>query len=121
MQTILETNTLKQDIVAIKVRGRIDVTTAEQLEQIINSMLQSNRSEIIFDLSEVEYICSRGWGVFLSNLKRARDSGGDLKLAKMKPDVYDVYKVLEFFWFLRSYTSLDDAVFDFEHKIPPMP
>ena len=121
MQTCTEKIYLKKDIVAIKVSGRIDRNTASQLEQIIESLQKSNCHDIIFDLRDVESICGSGWGVFLSNLKRSRDHGGDLKLARMNPNVYAVYKELDFFWFLRSYTSVDDAVYDFEHNIPPRP
>jgi anti-sigma B factor antagonist len=112
---------MRGNIAVIKIRGYLDLNTADSLDDVIESLLESECFDIIVDLSEVKYIGSRGWGVFSGKIKRIREQGGDLKLALMNPGVYEVYKVLEFFWFLRSYDTLEDAVSDFENDIPPMP
>lgn len=108
-------------ISVIKVGGYIDLTTSTELEHAIDSVLKTNCYNIIIDLGYVDYISSTGWSTLLSKLKEIRDNGGDLKLARMKPDVYEVYEVLEFFWFLKVYESLEEAISDFECGIPPMP
>jgi anti-sigma B factor antagonist len=105
----------------VKVGGYIDITTSDELEKVIESLLASNNYNIIVDLDDVDYISSRGWSIFLSKLKEIRDNGGDLKLARMKEAVYEVYVVLEFFWFLKVYETLDAAISDFELGVPPMP
>jgi anti-sigma B factor antagonist len=107
--------------VVIKVGGYIDFTTSDEIEKVLTAVLKSNRYKIIIDLADVDYISSRGWSIFLGKIKEIREQGGDLKLARMKPDVYQVYEVLEFFWFLRSYTTLEEAVTEFDKGVPPMP
>lgn len=111
----------KQPVVVVKVGGYIDFTTSDELDSVIASLVSSSRYKIIIDLADVDYISSTGWSIFLSKIKEIRDNHGDLKLARMKPDVFQVFEVLEFFWFLRSYETLEEAVAEFEKDIPPMP
>lgn len=83
--------------------------------------MTDNIYRIIVDLKHVDYISSRGWSIFLSKIKEIRENGGDLKLTNMTDNVYEVYKVLEFFWFLRVYESIEEAISDFDNDVPPMP
>ena len=111
----------KPPIVLIKVGGYIDFTTSDEMDHIISSLIKSKSFNIIVDLEDVDYISSRGWSIFLSKIKEIRDNGGDLKLANLKPDVFQVFEVLEFFWFLKTYDSLEEAISEFDHGVPPMP
>lgn len=121
LQTNVERTVRKKPISIIKVGGYIDITTSDELENVIESLLKSSCYNIIVDLCDVDYISSRGWSIFLSKLKEIRDNDGDLKLARMKEAVYEVYVVLEFFWFLKVYETLEEAISDFELGVPPMP
>ena len=105
----------------VKVVGYIDFTTSEEIDSVIDSLVTKNSFNIILDLAEVDYISSRGWSIFLSKLKEIRDKGGDLKLARLKPDVFQVYELLEFFWFLKTYNTIEEAVEEFDEGVPPMP
>jgi anti-sigma B factor antagonist len=113
--------TVKHDVAIIKLGGYLDQSTAQEHEQVLDSLLKSSCYRIILDLSEAEYISSAAWGIFISKIKELRDRGGDLKLARMKPDVFEVYQILEFFWFIKSYDSIEAALADFQQNIPPMP
>lgn len=110
----------REEISVIRIKGYLDMITAEQLDKTIMSLLKSQEFNIIVDLHDVEYISSSGWGVFLGNIKEIREQGGDLKLTRMNPDVFEVYKVLEFFWFIKSYVSIEEAVYEFDEHISPM-
>ncbi len=121
LQTATPRAAAKQSITVIKVGGYLDFTTSDEIDRVIERCVRGSDHKIIVDLAEVDYISSRGWSIFLSRLKEIRDSGGDIKLARMKPDVFQVYEVLEFFWFLKSYESVDEAVNEFEKGVPPMP
>jgi anti-anti-sigma factor len=65
------------------------------------------------DLAGAEYISSAGWGIFLAEIKRIRENGGDLKLSAMVPNVREIFELLEFNYILRAYDSIDAAVADF--------
>jgi len=120
-QNLPEVTTTKKKITVVRVGGYIEFTTSDVLDEVIDSVFKTNSYNIIIDLKDVDYISSRGWSIFLSKIKEIRENDGDLKLANMNPNVYEVYKVLEFFWFLRVYDSIDEAVRDFDLGVPPMP
>ena len=93
--------------------GYIDTTTSSELERVLDSLLKSGVFRIIIDLGNVDYISSAGWGIFISEIKGIRERGGDLKLAGMISDVYEVFELLEFHYILKAYDTIDDAVKDF--------
>lgn len=93
----------------IRVDGVIDTLTAGELEEVIVSLLKRGRYRIIFDLAGVDYISSAGWGIFISHIKDVRSHGGDIKLANMIPNVYEIYQLLEFDNVLQAFGSVEEA------------
>jgi anti-sigma B factor antagonist len=98
----------------VRVDGVIDTTTAGELEQVIDSLLKRDRHRVVLDLAGVDYISSAGWGIFISHIKEVRANGGDIKLANMIADVYEIYELLEFDKVLKVYSSVDAAREDFQ-------
>jgi anti-sigma B factor antagonist len=98
------------------VGGYLDAITAEALDQAIQSVTKSGQFNIIIDLTDAEYIASMGWSIFLNHIKKLRDNKGDLKLANMNDGVSEVYKVLEFFWFMNAYQTIEEAVTAFDEN-----
>jgi anti-sigma B factor antagonist len=104
----------RNHISIIKVGGYIDTTTSSELERSLDSLLKQGRFFIVVDLGNVDYISSAGWGIFISEIKSIRENGGDLKLVRMVPDVYEIFELLEFHHILDVYDSVDEAVNKFE-------
>ena len=104
----------RNQISIIKVGGYIDTTTSSELERALDSLLKQGRFFLIVDLGNVDYISSAGWGIFISEIKSIRENGGDLKLVRMVPDVYEIFELLEFHHILDVYDSVDEAVNKFE-------
>ncbi|MCK4573182.1 MAG: STAS domain-containing protein [candidate division Zixibacteria bacterium] len=99
----------RHDVSEVRVDGVIDTMTAGEVEEVIDSLLQRDRYKIVIDLAGVDYISSAGWGIFISHIKDIRSSGGDIKLANMISNVYEIYDLLEFDNVLRAYGSVDEA------------
>ncbi|NOX37810.1 MAG: STAS domain-containing protein [Calditrichaeota bacterium] len=104
----------RNQISVIKVGGYIDTTTSSEVERALNSLLKQGRYNIIIDLSNVDYISSAGWGIFISEIKTIRENNGDLKLVGMIPDVYEIFELLEFHHILDVYDTVEGAVMKFE-------
>ncbi len=113
IQVSVEKTGSQNDIAIIRVGGYIDTTTSSELERALDSLLKSGVFRIIIDLGNVDYISSAGWGIFISEIKGIRERGGDLKLTRMIPDVYEVFELLEFHYILKAFDTLEDAVNDF--------
>ncbi len=104
----------RNHISIIKVGGYIDTTTSSELERALDSLLKQGRFFIVVDLGNVDYISSAGWGIFISEIKSIRENGGDLKLVRMVPDVYEIFELLEFHHILDVYDTVDEAINKFE-------
>ncbi len=103
----------RPDVSVISVIGYVDTTTSVELEESLKRLLRKGRYNIIVDLGDVNYISSAGWGIFISEIKEIRENGGDLKLARMIGDVYEVFELLEFQTILESYDTVEEAVSSF--------
>jgi anti-sigma B factor antagonist len=103
-----------REISIVRVDGAVDTMTAGDLEQVISSLIARGRYRLVVDLAGVEYISSAGWGVFVSHLREIRERAGDIKLARMTPDVREIYELLEFDGLLPYFDELDSAVAEFQ-------
>lgn len=102
----------------LKVKGYLDTTTAGELEGALASLLNKGKYKIVVDLSNVNYISSAGWGIFIGEIKKIRENAGDLKLAGMIADVFEVFQLLEFHSILESYPTTEEAVASFGEGKP---
>ncbi len=104
----------KGEIMIVKLKGYIDQTNSFGLQKTFNDILNSGCYKIIVDFAKVLYISSAGWGIFVGEIKRFRDEDGDIKLANMTPDIYEVYQMLEFYHIFEDYNSVEDAQYSYE-------
>ena len=100
-------------LVLLTLRGTIETTNAAGLEDTLERIINDKCYRIVVDLSGVKYISSAGWGIFISEIKRIRRNGGDLKLAAMTPEVREVFELLEFNSILKPFHSKGAAIRDF--------
>jgi anti-sigma B factor antagonist len=114
IQLSVEKTGIQNSISVIKIGGYIDTTTSSELEHALNSLLKSGSYNIIIDLGNVDYVSSAGWGIFISEIKGIREKGGDLKLVRMIPEVYEVFELLEFHYILKAFDNIEEAIRDFE-------
>jgi len=120
IQVSVEKAGSRNDISIIRVGGYIDTTTSSELERALDDLLRAGVVRVIIDLGSVDYISSAGWGIFISEIKGMRERGGDLKLARMIPDVYEVFELLEFHYILKAFDSIEEAVEDFDQGKSPV-
>jgi anti-sigma B factor antagonist len=101
----------------VRVTGYVDTTTSHELEKKLNGILERRRFAIVVDLSGVDYVSSAGWGIFIGEIREIREQQGDLKLAGMSPDVYEVFELLEFQNILEAFPDAQTAVERFESEM----
>jgi len=103
-----------EDVVVLKLQGLVDSGTSQKMEGRLNDLISDGNVKIVVDLDLVDYISSAGWGIFVGEIKGVRESNGDIKLASMRPDVREVFDLLEFNTLLTPYDSRRDALAAFE-------
>jgi len=100
----------------LTLRGTIETTNASGLEDTLERIINDRCYRIVVDLGAVTYISSAGWGIFISEIKRIRRNGGDIKLAAMIPEVREVFELLEFNSILSPFDQKADAIKEFTAK-----
>ena len=105
-------------VAVVRVDGVVDTMTAGELENVMNTLIEQRRFNIVVDLGGVDYISSAGWGIFISNIREIRQNRGDIKLAQMIPSVYEIFELLEFDSILSAFDSVDKARLDFRSAAP---
>ena len=103
-----------EDVVVLQLEGLVDSGTSQKIEGRLNDIISNGNVKIVVDLDRVNYISSAGWGIFVGEIRGVRQSNGDIKLASMKPEVREVFDLLEFNTILKPYDSRRDALAAFE-------
>ncbi len=67
----------------VKAIGRIDGNTAPELEKVFNAIVEGGKLGIVFDMSEVDFISSRGLWVLLETQKACKRKKGKLVLVNV--------------------------------------
>ena len=80
------------ELVTLEITGRLDTTTAPNLESVINE-LSDDTKELIFDMSGVEYISSAGIRVLLGAYKKMNSTQGKIRIEKANDMVYEVFEM----------------------------
>lgn len=80
----------------LDLHGELDAHTAPELEAALQKCLQHGHYNILINGRDLEYISSAGLGVFMAYIEEIREKGGDLKIAELKPGVYNVFDLLGF-------------------------
>lgn len=86
--------TQNADTMNIAVEGRLDTTTAPQLEAELKASLDG-ASELVLDLEKLDYISSAGLRVLLSAQKVMMKKGG-MKVIHVNETVMEIFEVTGF-------------------------
>lgn len=79
----------------IALSGRLDTTTAPQLEEALASALD-DVADLVFDFGKIEYISSAGLRILLNTQKKISAAGGSMKLVGVNDVVREVFEVTGF-------------------------
>lgn len=110
----MEITTLEENgIMAVMVQGSIDALTSGRVTDTFNQLLADGHNQLIFDLSQVDYISSAGLRVMLGTVKEARAKGGDLRLAGVQSAVNKVLQMSGFSNIIKIYSDRAAAISSF--------
>ena len=80
------------ELVTLEITGRLDITTAPNLESVVND-LSEDVKELIFDMADVEYISSAGIRVLLGAYKKMNANKGTMRIEKANEMVREVFEM----------------------------
>lgn len=98
----------------VKVFGRIDSLTVQELEIVFNELLEAGRFNVVCDLSEVEFVSSAGLRMFINVQKACRKlDRGELVLAAVSDRVRSALDLAGFIPLFRLEDNVLEAVGSF--------
>ena len=107
----MEINTrVENDVLIIKIDGRLDAANAPVAEGEINKALEGEQNRLLFDLSALEYLSSGGLRVILGAAKEIRRREGKVALAALKEYVYEIFAVSGFTAMIPIKDTLEDGL-----------
>ena len=105
--------TVQETVGVVAVNGSLDASTAAELNEYVSTQISAGNSQLVLDLSQVEFLSSAGLRAILVSLKESRREGGDLRLAAAQPGTEKVLKISGFLSIIKSYPSVADALGSF--------
>ncbi|MEW6717105.1 MAG: STAS domain-containing protein [Chloroflexota bacterium] len=98
----------------IRTSGRIDSFNSPYLEQAFQQKAEEGRYRLVFDLSDVDFISSRGWWVLIETQKLCkRYNRGELVLVGISDEIRDSLRLVGLQKYFKMYDSVTDAVGSF--------
>ena len=77
----------------MNVRGEIHVSTAPEFSQRLTTAIEAGNTQLVLDLSGVEFIDSTGLSVLLNGLRRVNQLNGRLALVCANPTVLRLFQI----------------------------
>jgi anti-sigma B factor antagonist len=84
---------LHRGVDVVSMTGEVDLYTAPDLKATIYEVLDSGASDIILDMTGLEFMDSAGLGVLVGTLKRVRSVGGSLYLVCDRDNLLKVFSL----------------------------
>ena len=85
---------IENEKVTLTVSGRLDTTTAPELEAELDGVLE-NAKDLIFNFENLEYISSAGLRVILK-AQKAMNTKGSMKLTGVNDSIMEVFDITGF-------------------------
>jgi anti-sigma B factor antagonist len=98
----------------VKANGRIDSYTAPELEETLNGVTEGGKYKIVFDMSDVDFMSSKGWWVLIETQKKCRRyNRGELVLAGVKDRIRESLDLVGMGSYFKIYDEVTSAVGSF--------
>lgn len=105
----LETEQLGPSTARVICRGRLNMTAAPEFRGFLDHLLESGSSRVVVDLGDTIFIDSSGLGALIGGLKKARQAGGDLRIARPSEQVRMVLSLTNLDRVLRPHEDVASA------------
>jgi anti-sigma B factor antagonist len=97
----------------IKLSGRIDSEAVPTLRETVNPLLNNFKYNLVFDMSNVGFVSSSGWWVFIDTQKTCKKNNGEVVLVGLEERILKSLELVGMSGYFRIFDHLTDAVGDF--------
>ena len=108
MQIVVDS--MASNTAVIRLAGLLNAHTAPSLKEQISALINSGSSQLVLDLSEVEFIDSSGLAALVSGMKRARTQDGGFSIAGASEDILAVFRLTMLDKVFKFYSTPEEAL-----------
>ncbi|MBQ9642054.1 MAG: STAS domain-containing protein [Bacteroidaceae bacterium] len=91
----MDINITKGEKITVEISGRLDTAATPEFSEAIADII-SEKNNVVFDCSDLEYIASSGLRAFLSAHKSLTALGGTLEVTGVQPAVQSIFDMTGF-------------------------
>ncbi len=103
--------TMHAEVAVLELKGKLmggPETTA--IHDKVKDLVENKVNKIVIDLGKVKWMNSSGLGALMGSLTTARNSGGDVKLAKVTEKVKSLFMITKLITIFETFDGVDEAV-----------
>ncbi len=97
-------------VVVVSLDGRVDGSTAPDLEKHISDVVERGDARILLDCSKMDYIGSAGLRIMLVGARKCQQGGGKLMLCTLRATCKSVMESSGFLTMLDYYDTRESAL-----------
>ena len=101
---------LGDGVSSVSVGGEVDLSTAPELKEVLNGVIDGGARFVLVDLSAATFIDSTTLGVLMGAVKRLRPAGGELAVACPDPNVRRIFAITLLDRIFELFDSADEAI-----------
>ncbi len=89
--------------------GSLDAYSFPKLDQVLSELREHDRIRVVLDCEKLEYISSVALGALIGFTRKARENGGNMKLANMSEKIFNIVELLGFHRILDIHETTEEA------------
>ena len=111
----MELEQREQDgVVILELSGKIiGGPDASKVNDQLHELAETGKSQIVADLSQVNWMNSSGLGILISALTTVRNAGGELKVAAATEKIRNLLTITKLTNVIKLYDTIEEAIADF--------
>lgn len=101
-------------VTVVDISGKIALGDGPQLRTLIRELLEEDRSLILLNLADVNYIDSSGIGELVTAFTTVKGRGGEMKLLNLTKKVHDLLQITRLFTVFEVFSEESKAIQSFK-------
>jgi anti-sigma B factor antagonist len=103
------------DVTVLEISGKVQGGPDDDVfRQTITNLVESGKTKVLLDLSDVPWMNSTGVGIIVSGFTTITNAGGQVKLLNVKERVKSILMVTRLLSVFESYYHEEDAIKSFK-------
>ena len=97
----------------LKMAGRVDTYSAPMLQEAMDQLINDEHTNLVFDMSEVDFLSSKGLWVLTETQKQCKKHHGKLVLAYTNDKIRGSFEMVGMGGYFEIYDDITSAVGSF--------